>query len=83
MKPLNVIALILMIIGAINWGLVGLFHYDLVASLFGGEVGPRSGLSNLIYILVGIAGLYGLYLLRPILNDTTGEHYSVRGTDHR
>jgi uncharacterized protein len=66
MKVLNNIALLLLIVGGLNWGLLGLFGFDLVAALFGGQVGPRSGLSNLVYILVGLAALYGLYLFRPL-----------------
>lgn len=54
MPTLHWIALVLVIIGALNWGLVGLFQFDLVAALFGG---PTSPLSRLIYILVGISGL--------------------------
>lgn len=41
MKALNTVALVLLIIGGLNWGLVGLFNFDLVAALFGGTVGPR------------------------------------------
>jgi uncharacterized membrane protein YuzA (DUF378 family) len=66
MKALNNIALLLLIVGGLNWGLLGLFQFDLVAALFGGQVGPRSGLSNLVYILVGLAALYGIYLFRPL-----------------
>ena len=52
------IALVLTVIGAINWGLVGLANLDLVAAIFG----TLSGLSRLIYILVGISGIYtGIY----------------------
>ncbi|ADU37233.1 DUF378 domain-containing protein [Variovorax paradoxus] len=50
------IALILMIVGAINWGLVGAFGFDLVAALFG----EMSMASRIVYVLVGLAGLYGL-----------------------
>jgi uncharacterized protein len=53
-------ALFLTIIGAINWGLIGFFQFDLVASLFGGQ---ESILSRIIYSLVGIAGLINLGLL--------------------
>lgn len=52
-------ALILVIIGAINWGLIGLFNFDLVGFLFGG---PTSLLSRVIYSLVGAAGLYSITL---------------------
>ena len=53
-------ALFLTIIGAINWGLIGFFQFDLVASLFGGQ---GSIISRIIYSLVGIAGLINLGLL--------------------
>jgi uncharacterized membrane protein YuzA (DUF378 family) len=55
MKTLDIIAIVLVVIGAINWGLVGLFQFDLVAAIFGGSA---SLLSRLIYTLVGIAGVY-------------------------
>jgi uncharacterized membrane protein YuzA (DUF378 family) len=45
-----------MIVGAINWALVGAFHFDLVATLFG----DMSMVSRVVYVLVGLAGLYGL-----------------------
>lgn len=54
MKGLHWTALVLVIIGAINWGLVGLFQFDLVAALFGGQAAP---LSRIVYSLVGLAGL--------------------------
>jgi uncharacterized protein len=53
-------ALVLTIIGALNWGLIGLFQFDLVASLFGGQ---DAFLSRVIYGLVGLAGLINLGLL--------------------
>lgn len=53
-------ALVLTIIGAINWGLVGFFQYDLVAAIFGGQDGI---LARIIFGLVGIAGLVNLGLL--------------------
>ncbi|MEW9667354.1 DUF378 domain-containing protein [Ammoniphilus sp. 3BR4] len=54
------LALILVIVGALNWLLVGLFQWDLVASLFGGE---SSWVSRTVYTLVGLAGIYSLSLL--------------------
>ncbi|ASS75212.1 DUF378 domain-containing protein [Tumebacillus algifaecis] len=60
LSTLDRTALTLIIIGALNWLLVGLFQWDLVAALFGGE---SAWLSRLIYTLVGISGLYGLSLL--------------------
>lgn len=53
------IGLILVIIGAINWGLIGLFSFDLVATLFGN----MSTFSRIVYVLVGIAGLYSISFL--------------------
>lgn len=60
MNGLQRIALILTVIGAINWGLIGLFQFDLVAAIFGGQ---GSFLSRIIYSLVGLAGLINLGLL--------------------
>jgi len=60
MKATNVIALILILVGALNWGLWGFFQFDLVASIFGGN---SSALSRIIYALVGLSGLWGLSFL--------------------
>jgi uncharacterized membrane protein YuzA (DUF378 family) len=54
------LSLILVIIGALNWLLVGLFRYDLVANLFGGQTAP---FSRIVYSLVGLAGLYCISFL--------------------
>jgi hypothetical protein len=54
MKTLNWIALILVIVGALNWGLVGLLNLDLVATI----LGAMTVLSRLVYILVGISAVY-------------------------
>ena len=59
MKIIDRIALVLIIIGAINWGLIGLFKFDLGAAIFG----QMSVLSRIIYSLVGISGLWGIKLL--------------------
>ena len=59
MKVIDKIALILIIIGAINWGLIGFFQFDLVATLFG----DMSVISRIVYALVGISGLWGIKLL--------------------
>ncbi len=61
MKPLDLVALILVIVGALNWGLWGLFQFDLVAFLFGGQAAP---FSRVVYTLVGVAGVWSLTLLR-------------------
>ena len=56
-RPIDWLCLTLVIIGAINWGLIGFFQYDLVASIFGGMQGM---VSRTIYVLVGAAGIYCL-----------------------
>ena len=59
MKIIDKIALVLIIIGAINWGLIALFQLDLVALLFG----DMTILSRIVYGLVGLSGLWGIKLL--------------------
>ncbi|GIO09322.1 DUF378 domain-containing protein [Brevibacillus reuszeri] len=57
---MNKLALILVIVGALNWGLIGLFQFDLVATLFGGA---DSLISRIVYTLVGLAGIYAIKFL--------------------
>lgn len=57
---MDLIALILIVIGALNWGLIGLFQFDLVATIFGGM---NAVLSRIIYSLVGLAGIWGITML--------------------
>ncbi len=59
MKIIDKIALVLIIIGAINWGLIGFFNFDLVATIFG----DMSVISRIVYALVGVSGLWGIKLL--------------------
>lgn len=54
MKGLHIVTFTLVIIGAINWGLVGLFNFNLVTALFG----AIAGIEKIIYVLVGISGVY-------------------------
>lgn len=60
MKIIDKLALVLVIVGALNWGSVGIFGFDCVAFLFGGQI---STISRIIYSLVGIAGLWCITLL--------------------
>ena len=63
MKGFGLIALVLVVVGAVNWGLVGIAQFDLVAFLFGGQ---SAALSRAVYILVGIAGVALLAMqMRP------------------
>lgn len=58
MRRLNAmdwIAIVLLVIGGINWGLVGLFQFDLVAAIFGGQ---DAILSRIVYVLVGLSAIY-------------------------
>ena len=55
------------IVGAVNWGLIGLFNFDLVATLFG----PMSVAARIIYTIVGIAGLVNIMLFFVDLDDLT------------
>lgn len=57
MTALDWVAMVLLIIGGVNWGLIGLFGFDLVAALFG----VMSPVSRIVYTLVGLAALYSLY----------------------
>lgn len=66
MNVLNKIFLVLLIIGGVNWGLIGLFQFDLVAAIFGGM---STILSRIIYTLVGISGLYCISMLFYNGND--------------
>ena len=59
MKIIYKIALVLIIIGAINWGLIGIFKFNLVDTIFG----TMSVISRIIYTLVGISGIWGIKLL--------------------
>ena len=59
MKLLDTLALLLVIIGAVNWGLIGFFDFNLVSALFG----EMTTFSRIIYSLVGISGLYSLSFL--------------------
>lgn len=58
MKILNALALILVIVGALNWGLVALFKWDLVAEIFGETFGTTNPASRIVYGAVGLAGVY-------------------------
>lgn len=65
MKTLDSIVLALLIVGGLNWLLVGLFEFDLVATLFGGQT---SLLAKIVYTLVGLCALYSLKFF-PLLNS--------------
>ena len=57
-RPVDLVALALVIVGAVNWGLVGLFEFDLVAAIVGEDFGEVNVVSRIVYILVALSGLY-------------------------
>lgn len=72
MKALNIITLVLVIVGGLNWGLVGLFSFDLVAAIFG----AGSLLARLVYILVGLSAVWQLM---PLTGALKGDEASSLG----
>jgi uncharacterized protein len=66
LNAIDWIAIVLVIIGALNWGLVGLFGLNLVVALFGGI----PALVTIVYVLVGIAGLWMIYLATRLASAT-------------
>lgn len=63
MRTLDIITGVLLVIGGLNWGLVGFFEFDLVAAIFGGQ---GAVLSRIIYALVGLSALYDLFAIKSI-----------------
>lgn len=68
-KTLNALTLVLVVVGALNWLLVGAFEFDLVAAITGNDFGEVNMLSRIIYILVGVSGIAQLMNLTTILSD--------------
>ena len=70
MRKLDTLALILTIVGGLNWGLVGLFRFDLVAAIFGGmEFGETNLASRIVYTVVGLSAAYLLSRIRTLVGD--------------
>ena len=67
---MDMIALILSIVGSLNWGLIGIFQFDLVAWLFGSQ---GALLSRIVYGIIGLAGLWCISLLFRRTTATEGE----------
>ena len=74
MKAVDSIALVLLIVGGLNWLLVGLFEFDLVAELFGGQ---DAIVAKIVYILVGVAALWCIKLFANIMR-TSGRRDDTR-----
>lgn len=65
MKTLDYLALVFVAIGAVNWGLIGFFNFDLVRAIFG----DMTLVSRIIYAIVGISGLYSLSFFGRLRNE--------------
>ncbi|HUT13591.1 MAG TPA: DUF378 domain-containing protein [Thermoguttaceae bacterium] len=67
MKLFDMLVALLLVVGGVNWGLIGLFQYDLVAAIFGGlKFGEMNAAIRTIYIIVGLAAVYQILSLRAI-----------------
>jgi len=70
MRKLNALAAILTIVGGLNWGLVGLFKFDLVAAVFGMQFGEVNVASRIVYTLVGLSAAYLASQLRTLISTS-------------
>jgi uncharacterized protein len=77
MKNLDILAMALVIVGGLNWGLVAIAEFDLVATLVGLEFGETNAASRIVYGLVGLAAVHQLTLL------AAGRRTSQTSQDHR
>lgn len=75
MKALDIVSAILVIVGALNWGLVGLLDFNLVTFLLG-----TGGLANIVYVLVGLAGV--IQAVRLPTTQRRWSHSHTHGTPH-
>ena len=70
LKKLDTLAFVLTIVGGLNWGLVGLFRFDLVAAIFGGmEFGETNLASRIVYAAVGLSAVYLLGRIRTLVGN--------------
>ena len=78
MRKLNALAAILTIVGGLNWGLVGLFKFDLVAAVFGGmQFGEVNIASRVVYALVGLSAAYLASQLRTLIRGSEPTHTNL------
>jgi uncharacterized membrane protein YuzA (DUF378 family) len=66
MRKLDLLAAALLIVGGLNWGLVAIAEFDLVATIFGLEFGETNAASRVVYGAVGLAALYGIWSLAVV-----------------
>lgn len=77
MKKADLLALALTIVGALNWGLVALAEFDLVAAVVGLDFGETNGLTRVIYGLVGLSGVWLAARARALLTTPSTPHQRV------
>ena len=77
MRKLNALAAILTIVGGLNWGLVGLFKFDLVAAVFGMQFGEVNLASRILYTLVGLSAAYLASQLRTLIRASEPAHANL------
>jgi uncharacterized membrane protein YuzA (DUF378 family) len=74
----GVLARVLAIVGALNWGFVGIFHFDLVAAMVGRHFGETTPVSAVIYVLVALAGIYEAFSWKGTSQRPNGDYSPVR-----
>ena len=81
MNPLDLATRALIVIGGLNWGLVAIAKFDLVAEIFGEEFGTTNPVTRIVYGLVGLAGVYLAATLLPAVL-TGNDRRALGGRDH-
>jgi uncharacterized protein len=77
-NTLDVLARALTIVGALNWGLVGIFRFDLVAAIVGRHFGETSPISSVIYVLVALAGIYQIATWKKVDHRANRDYSTAR-----
>ena len=77
MKKLDILATALVVIGGLNWGLVAVAEFDLVAWIVGLDFGQTNAASRIVYGLVGLAAIYKLAALAGVRRSSSREHHAV------
>jgi uncharacterized protein len=80
MRTATLVTLVLLIVGGLNWLLVGVFQFDLVAALFGGQTAP---ISRLVYVIVGLCAIWQLIKIPSLYEDRTNATTITSGTTTR
>ena len=75
MKNLDILAMVLVIVGGLNWGLVAIAEFDLVATLVGLDFGQTNAASRIVYALVGLAAVYEAARLPNILRRSSRDRH--------